>query len=136
MVVLNNEFSYIYIYINIMKSRHVEKVKLKILKVMKLNFKTRYSHLLLNISFDDKFWGSHLRILHLNTYTTMEVTMGKKKHNLNNILLLLLGLWPKNYSFGVLEHFFWSILPCLHSGIEFNRPIINVLWCLRSVPVV
>jgi hypothetical protein len=33
---------------------------------MKSTFKTRSNHLLLTITFNDKFWGSQLDILHLS----------------------------------------------------------------------
>ena len=36
--------------------------------------------------------------------TTTEVSM-KKKSNLNDTLLLLLGIWPKLYDFSIMEHF-------------------------------
>ena len=52
----------------IMNSRNMEKkIKLKIVKVVKLTSKTRFSHVLLSITFNDKFWRSHLGVLHLST---------------------------------------------------------------------
>ena len=44
-----------------------KKIKFKIVRVMKFTFKTRYSHLLLSITFNDEFWRSHLGILHRST---------------------------------------------------------------------
>ena len=36
-----------------------------------------------------------------------------KKYNLNNTLLLLLGVWPKKNGFSILEHFFPFSWQCL-----------------------
>ena len=41
--------------------------KFKIFKVMKLTFKIIFSQLLLHITFDDRFWKSHINILYLST---------------------------------------------------------------------
>jgi hypothetical protein len=50
----------------ITNSRNVEeKIKFKIVKVMKFTSKTRSSHVLLSIN--DKFLRSHLDVLHLST---------------------------------------------------------------------
>ena len=42
-----------------------ENSKFKIFKVMKLTFKTRASHFLLSITFNDKFRKSHVGILYI-----------------------------------------------------------------------
>ena len=52
----------------IMNSRNMEKhSKFKIFKVMKFTFKTRFSQLLLRITFDDRFRRSNIDILYLST---------------------------------------------------------------------
>ena len=82
----------------IMNSSNMQKVKLKIFKALKLMSTTIFSCLLLIITFNNKFWKSHLDILHF----------------LNYILLLHLGVWPKNDGFQYPRTFFWSTLSCLH----------------------
>ena len=44
-----------------------KKFKFKILKVLKLAFKVILSQLLLRVTFDDRFWSSHIDILYLST---------------------------------------------------------------------
>ena len=44
-----------------------KKFKFKIFKVMKSTFKIIFSQLLLRITFDDRFWRSHIDILYLST---------------------------------------------------------------------
>ena len=69
------------------------------------------------ISFED--FISLFYIWELNT--TIKVTMKKekrKKKQLDNILLLLLSVWPKkNYGFRIQEHFFG---PLHHARTHFN----------------
>jgi hypothetical protein len=62
----------------------------KIGKVMKSTSKTKLNHLLLSVSFSDKYSRSQLDSLHLSTQHNNKVHYGKKS-NLNNALLLLLG---------------------------------------------
>ena len=77
---------------------------------MKFTSKTISNDLLVSITFDDKFWRSHL-IWVLNT--TIEVTM--------NILLLLLNMWPKNYDSKILEHVLGTLYNALHPVLEVNQ---------------
>jgi hypothetical protein len=71
-----------------------KEIKFKVVKVIKIISKTKSSHLLLSIDFHDNFkgliWVFYIWVLK----TTIEATM-RKKFNLNNILLPLLGVWPK-----------------------------------------
>ena len=53
-------------------------------------FKTKNSHYPLSNIVDDKFWRSHLDILYLSTQHKIKGIM--KKFNINNTLLLLLGV--------------------------------------------
>ena len=39
-------------------------------------------------------------------YSTFEYLYQEQKYNLNNVLLLLLGLWPKNDGFDIPKHYF------------------------------
>lgn len=50
-----------------LKCMKKKKVKFKIVKVMKLMSKISSSHMLLSITFKDKFWRSHLEFLCLST---------------------------------------------------------------------
>ena len=50
----------------ILNSRLMKK-KVKMVKVMKFTFEIKSNHLLLSSTFDDKFWRSHVNILHLST---------------------------------------------------------------------
>ena len=80
----------------IMSSRIMKnKIKLKIVKVMKFTFKTRSGHFLLSITFNDKFEDLILVFYIWVLYTMIEVIMIKKKFNLNKISLLLLGVCMK-----------------------------------------
>ena len=63
----------------------------KIVKVMKFTSKLKLNHLLLSISFSDKYSRSQLDVLHLSIQHNNKVHHAKES-NLNNALLLLLGL--------------------------------------------
>ena len=65
-----------------------------------MNFmcKTKSSRVLLSITFSDKFWRSHLGILHLSTQHNNEGHY-EKIFNLNNTFLLFLGVWPNKLWF-------------------------------------
>ena len=74
--------------------------------------RTKYRHLFLSITFNDKFWRPHLGILHLNTSHNNKVIMGKYSF-LTNILLLLINVYT-NYNYRVLVFFLvhFSMLNC------------------------
>ena len=92
-----------------MTSRNMEKNS----KIMKILYRTRFSHLLLIIDFIDNFWRPHLDILHLST------EHNNRGHHENNPVnkqnsLLVLGVWlEKLWFWNTIAHF-WSTLPCLH----------------------
>ena len=67
--------------------------------------KTRLNHLLLSITFNDKYWGSQLDFLHLSNQHNNKGHR-EKKSNLINTLLLLQAFDQKNYGFNIAEHFF------------------------------
>ena len=52
---------------NEFKECEKKEFKFKIFKVMKLTFKIIFSQFLLRITFDDRFWRSHIDILYLST---------------------------------------------------------------------
>ena len=58
----------------------------------KFKFRKRSSHLLMNITLIDNFWGSHLGILHLNTQNNNR-GHHVRLFNSSNIVLLYLGIW-------------------------------------------
>ena len=58
----------------------------------KIKFRKRSSHLLMNITLIDNFWGSHLGILHLNTQNNNR-GHHVRLFNSSNIVLLYLGIW-------------------------------------------
>jgi hypothetical protein len=70
------------------------KSNLGIFKVMKSTFETKFGHYLLSTTLNDNFEDLILMSCIWVPNTTKEGTM-KKKVNLNNTLLLLLGVWPK-----------------------------------------
>ena len=72
---------------------------------MKSTFNTRLYHLLLSITFKEKYWRSQLDFIHLSIQLNNK-GHHEKKSNLNNDVLLFLGLWPKKYGFRRPEHFF------------------------------
>ena len=75
-----------------MNSRNMkENSKFKIVKVMKSTSKTRLNHLLLRITFNDKYRRSQLDFLHLSIQHNNK-GHHEKKSSLNNTLLLFLGL--------------------------------------------
>ena len=110
-----------------------KKIKLKIVKVMKIVSKTRPSHLLLSITFYDKSWIFILIFYIWVLSTTIKATM-KGCFNLNNILLLLLGVPPKKtmvleYQSIFLVHF-TMLAPnykCLYSKFA-NHHICIIFW--------
>ena len=75
-----------------------ENSKFKIAKVVKSMSKTKLNHLLLSITFNEKYWWSQLDSLHLSIQHNNE-GHHEKKSSLNNALLLLLDLWPKKLWF-------------------------------------
>jgi hypothetical protein len=89
---------------------------------MKSTPKIRLNHLLLSITFNDKYWRFKLGFLHLSVQHNNK-GRHEKKPNLNISLLLLLSLWPKKLWFLYTGAFFWSTLPCFHTSIW-----ISPLW--------
>ena len=81
-----------------------ENSNFKIVKVMKFMSKTALDHLLLSIIFNDKHWRSQLDFLHLSIQHNNK-GHPKNKSNLENALLLCLGLWPNNYGFSIPKYF-------------------------------
>ena len=73
-----------------------ENSNFKIAKVMKSTSKTKLNHLLLSITFNDKYWRSQLDFLQLSIQHKNK-GHHEKKSNLNKDFLLLLGLWPKKF---------------------------------------
>ena len=97
-----------------MDSRNMkENSNFKIVKVMKSMSKTRIYHLLLSIIFNNKYWRSQLDFLHFSIQHNNKAHH-ENKSNLNNALLLLLGLWSKKLWSWYTKAFFWSTLSCLH----------------------
>ena len=84
------------------------KFNFKICKVIKFTLKTIFNHVLLTITFNDKFWRSKLNILHLSIEHNNK-SHNNQKSDLNNTLLIILGLWPKKmvliYQSTILVHF-------------------------------
>ena len=109
-----------------MNSRNVKKIKYKIFKVMKLTFKNIFSKLLLRLTFDDRFWRSHIDILYLNTYLNNRGHREKWSIS-NNILLLLIGLWPRKPRLSYTRALVWSTLLCLHSIIYISLLFVDNL---------
>ena len=66
----------------------------KIFKVMKSTSKIKLNHFLLSIIFNNEFWRPQLESLHLSIQHN-NIGHHEKNPDLNNTLLLLLGLWPK-----------------------------------------
>ena len=92
-----------------------------IVKVMKYTSKKKLDHLLLSIILYDKYWRSQLDILHLSIQHNNRGHTKKIKLILNNVLLLLLGLWPKNNGFSISEHFFG---PLYHACALIELPFL------------
>ena len=80
---------------------------------LKLDLAIIFWAILLMINFEDLMLIFYIWVPN----TTIECAM-KTKSNLNNSLLLLLGVWPKNYGFSVLEHF--SIYLAVLAHHKFN----------------
>ena len=84
-----------------------KKIQVQLFEVMKFMFKTRSSHLLLSIIFNDKFLRSHLGILQ------------NISHHENYLIKTTFFYYFKafdkrNYGLKIQKQFFWSTLPCLH----------------------
>ena len=94
MLGLHEQFMFSIVQVDDEFKEYEKKFNFKIVKVVKSTSKTRLNHLLLSITFNDKYWRSQLDVL----YTSIQHNNKghhEKKSNLNNALLLLLGLWPK-----------------------------------------
>ena len=91
------------------------KSNFKMVKVMNSASKTILNHLLLPIAFDGKYWLSQLHILHSSIQHNNRGHHKERELNFNsnNVLLLLVSLWPKALRFQYTGAFFWSTLPCL-----------------------
>ena len=97
-----------------------KKFQFKIFKVMKLTFNILFSQLLLRITFDDKFWRSHIDILYLST----QLNNGghhEKQSILNSILLLLIGLWPRKPRLSYTKAIVWSTFTMFAPVSKFPR---------------
>ena len=96
-----------------------ENSNFKIVMVMKSMSKVWLNHLLLSITFNDKYWRSQLDFLHLSAQH-INKDCHEKKSNLNNALLLLLGLSPKKWWFWYTGALNWSTLPWLYPSQAKN----------------
>ena len=58
-----------------------------------------------------------------------------KKERLHNVLLLLLGIWPKNNDFKIPLALFWSTLPCLHPPpiLQQQRLVSALMYYIMSI---
>ena len=89
--------------------------------VMKFKSKTIFNHFLLSITFKIKFEDLNLIFYMWVFNIIIKVIMERIKSNLNNTLLQLLGVWPKNYGFSIPEHFFVYLTKRhLHSSTTLN----------------
>ena len=100
-----------------MNSRNMNKNSyFKIVDVMKSTSKTELKHLLLNITFNNKYCRSQHDFLHLSLQHNNKGHYGKKLNPYND-LLLLLGFDQESHGFGIPWHFFGGPLyhACTHS---------------------
>ena len=113
----------------IMNSRNMKhKSNFKLFKVIKSRSKPRLSHYPLSKTFNDKFWKSRLYILYLSTWHNNR-GCHIKNSNLNNTLLLLLGVWPPKKWFWYLEHFICILAyACSHA-----QNMITILGSIRNI---
>ena len=105
-----------------------KKFKFKIFKVMKFMFKILFSQLLLCITFDDRFEDLILILCIWVPNLTIEVIM-KNNQIFNNILLPLIGIWPRKPRLSYTIALVWSTLLCLHPrlfvGVNLSTRRVN-----------
>jgi hypothetical protein len=117
-----------------MNSRNMkENSDLKIVKITKSMFKTGLNHLLLSTTFNDEYWRFQLKFLHSGIRHN-NIGHHERKWNLNNALLLLLGLWQKRnivlvYLSTFLFHFTMLAPITSYGGNHIFKTNLHVISC-------
>lgn len=115
----------------IMTSRYMKVIWFKIAKFLTFTSGTKYSHLLLSTTSNEKCWRSHLGMdLLLNT---KHKNRGQHEFCEFEQHFFYFSLWKTNYYGLKYWIIFWSNGPCLHPNSELARLYRNTIeWFLMK----